>query len=100
LAFSHLLSWLLQRFHNQTLALLTGFLFGSLSLIWPWKQTLESYVNSHGDEVPLIQQNVLPWKYEVLMNNPSELGLACIFCVIGLLIVMLLEKKGGEAQNS
>lgn len=100
LAFSHLLSWLLQRFHNQTLALLTGFLFGSLSLIWPWKQTLESYVNSHGDEVPLIQQNVLPWKYEALMNNPSELGLACLFCVIGLLIVMLLEKKGGEAQNN
>jgi putative membrane protein len=37
LAFSHLLSWIFKRFRDQTIALLTGFIFGSLSILWPWK---------------------------------------------------------------
>ena len=37
LAFSHLLSWLLKKFKDQTISLLTGFILGSLSIIWPWQ---------------------------------------------------------------
>ncbi|MCK4464939.1 MAG: DUF368 domain-containing protein, partial [Bacteroidales bacterium] len=38
LAFSHLLSWIFQKFKNETIALLTGFILGSLSILWPWKK--------------------------------------------------------------
>lgn len=37
LAFSHFLSWILRRFRNITLASLTGFIAGSLVILWPWK---------------------------------------------------------------
>lgn len=35
--FSRLISWLLHRYHSRTLAVLTGFLLGSLILIWPYQ---------------------------------------------------------------
>ena len=40
LSFSHFLKWLFKHFHNLTLAILTGFIFGSLNKVWPWKKTL------------------------------------------------------------
>ena len=39
-AFSHLLSYIFKHFHNATVGLLTGFVFGSLAIIWPWKETV------------------------------------------------------------
>jgi len=40
LAFSHFLSWLLKTYKDQTISLLTGFIMGSLSILWPWKETI------------------------------------------------------------
>ena len=48
-AFSHLLSWVFKRVPDQTLALMTGFVLGSLVVIWPWKETLvETVPRSRG----------------------------------------------------
>jgi putative membrane protein len=91
LAFSHVLSWLLHRFHDLTLALLTGFLLGSLNIIWPWKQTLETTVNRHGELVPLVQQNILPATYEALQGAESQLFWALVVFAGGLLLVLMLE---------
>ncbi|MGL5015995.1 MAG: DUF368 domain-containing protein [Bacteroidales bacterium] len=59
-SFSNLLSFLLSRFYNITIALLTGFMFGSLNKVWPWKETLETYVDRHGVTKPLLEANILP----------------------------------------
>ncbi|MCV6627166.1 MAG: DUF368 domain-containing protein, partial [Cellvibrionaceae bacterium] len=99
ITFSHILSWLLHRYHALTLALLTGFLFGSLNLIWPWKHVLSTRLNSHGEEVPLLQQNILPWQYEAMTGSSANLILGCCFCAIGLLGVMVLEKYASKGQN-
>ena len=42
LSFSHLLKWLFKNYKNTTLAILTGFILGSLNKIWPWKQTFSN----------------------------------------------------------
>ena len=44
LAFSHLLGWVYSRFHDQTVALMTGFIVGSLVVIWPFKNTLTTLI--------------------------------------------------------
>jgi len=59
-SFSNLLSFLLSRFYNITIAVLTGFMFGSLNKVWPWKETLETYVDRHGVTKPLLEANILP----------------------------------------
>ena len=37
---SHLLSYILKRYKNRTLAIIMGFITGSLGVVWPWKETL------------------------------------------------------------
>ena len=58
--FSRLLSWLFKNYHNMTIAILTGFMIGSLRKIWPWKETILTRIDSHGIEVPVVQNNILP----------------------------------------
>ena len=95
LSFSHVLGWLLGHFRSQTLALLTGFLFGSLSVIWPWKEVLQTRVNSKGETIPFIQENVLPAQFEVTSGQDSQ-WLACIaMMAIGCLLVWGIEWIAG-----
>lgn len=60
LTFAQLLSWLFKRFKSVTMALLTGFMTGSLAKVWPWKNTLEFRINSKGEKVPFLEDNILP----------------------------------------
>ncbi len=96
LAFSHLLSWLLHRFAAATMAFLTGILLGSLNIIWPWKQTLESVVNRHGELVPLVQQNLLPHQYAVITGEASQWLLALGCALSGFVIVVVIEAGAGK----
>lgn len=91
LAFSHVLSWLLRHYHGATLATLTGFLLGSLLMIWPWKHTLSFYENRHGELEPLVQQRLLPGQYADLTGEDPQLGGAVVAALIGILLVFGLE---------
>lgn len=88
--FSRLLSFALKHFQNITLSVLTGFMLGSLNKVWPWKETVQTYVDSHGVVKPLVETNILPnvyvWEAAVLM-------------VVGFLLVYLLEKLSAKSAK-
>ena len=88
LAFSKLLNWLFKKYHDITIALLTGFLIGSLNKIWPWKETIQTRINSHGEIVPFIQSNVLPSNFE----GDSNIIEVIFLTLIGIVIIYLLER--------
>lgn len=92
LSFSHILKWLFKRFHNVTLALLTGFVLGSLNKVWPWKKTLSWHTNSKGETSPLIQESVSPFSFE----GDSQLTFAIGLMVIGFASIFILEKIGSK----
>ncbi|MCC9137039.1 DUF368 domain-containing protein [Pontibacter silvestris] len=92
LIFSHVLNWMLQRYHNLTVALLTGFMVGSLNKVWPWKKTTETYTDSHGVAKPLLQDNILPGDYTALTGQESYLTYAIILAVLGFLLVYLVDR--------
>ncbi|AZZ93617.1 DUF368 domain-containing protein [Hahella sp. KA22] len=92
LSFTHLLSWLLRRYHDYTLAVLTGFMLGALNKVWPWKYTLEYRIDSHGAQVPLVQANVFPSRYEVITGEPAQVLTVAALFAIGALMVVALEK--------
>jgi len=90
-SFSRILSFALRRFHDTTIAVLAGFMLGSLNKVWPWKETIETYTDSHGVIKPLVEANILPdqlvWEAVGLM-------------IFGFAIVYFLEKlsmKGAKA---
>jgi len=92
LTFSRILKWLFDKYKEMTLAVLTGFIAGSLNKIWPWKETLSWRTDSHGKEVPFIQESILPFNYD---GNP-ELLWAIILAAIGFMVILLLERFSKE----
>jgi putative membrane protein len=94
LSFSKLLKWLFANYKNYTLAVLTGFIIGSLNKIWPWKETLTWRTNSHGIKVPLNQQSVSPFSFD----GDSELMMSIILAVIGFGLILLMEKLAVKKQ--
>ncbi len=60
LSFVRVLEWLFRRYHDMTIAILTGFVIGSLNKIWPWKKVLESIVTDSGKVMVIRDVNMLP----------------------------------------
>lgn len=89
LTFTKALKWIFAKFYNATIALLTGFLLGSLNKLWPWKEVISTYTKHAGTEkeeiVPLVVENLAPGELAVQ-------GL--IFALLGALVVILLEWFG------
>ena len=88
LTFSKILKWLFANYKNYTLAVLTGFIIGSLNKIWPWKETLTWRTNSHGVEVPFNQQSVTPFSFD----GDAQLTMAIVLAIIGFLLILGMEK--------
>lgn len=122
LSFSHVLKWLFKHYHNITLALLTGFITGSLNKIWPWKMTVTIMEKSSGEILPfsaisdlgnltLYQQNhsdfdsykvvteqsISAMRYSQLNNQiDSQLILGILLMVIGFSTIFILERIGNK----
>ncbi len=94
LTFSRLLKWLFKNHKNLTLAVLTGFIIGSLNKIWPWKETLTWRINSRGVEVPFNQQSISPFSFD----QDPQLILAIAFAVLGFVLILGMEKLAIKKQ--
>jgi putative membrane protein len=88
LSFSKVLKWLFANYKNYTLAVLTGFIAGSLNKIWPWKETLTWRTNSHGIKVAFNQQSVSPFSFE----GDSQLMMAIVLIIVGFSLILIMEK--------
>ncbi len=86
--FSRALTWLFENKENLTLAILTGFMIGSLNKLWPWKEVLSTRTNSAGLEVPFLERSILPSNFE---GDPQILWV-CVLVVVGFLLILILER--------
>jgi len=88
--FSKVLNWMFKHHKNLTLAILTGFMIGSLNKIWPWKEVLKTRINSEGIEVTVLDKSILPSTY----TGDSQFLPALVFIVIGFATILILESLG------
>lgn len=98
LAFSHFLSWLLSRYARQTMAVLTGFIFGSLGTIWPWKNPV--YLMQDGVEVlkngkPIIQSYQMYFPQEF----SAEVAIAIVLMAAGMAALWALERSSEKTKT-
>lgn len=91
LVFSRFLSWLLDNYHQTTLAVLIGFLLGSLNVTWPWKVAVDRVADPAGEFSPAGQTNVLPFAYENVTGLEPQVALVFAFAIVGLLLVLSIE---------
>ncbi len=91
MVFSRFLSWLLKRFHGVTLSVLTGFLTGSLVMVWPWRASEPGVGNGDVDALHLL----LPSQYAGVVGD-AQMFAALTFMVVGFAVVILLEYMSGR----
>lgn len=87
-SFSKILHWMFEHHKNTTLTLLIGFMMGSLNKVWPWKQVLETRINSHGEVVPYIDKSILPQNFE----GEPQITIAIILAIFGFVLIFGMEK--------
>ncbi|SFU43680.1 putative membrane protein [Pustulibacterium marinum] len=87
LTFSRVLKWLFSNHKNLILAILTGFIFGSLNKIWPWKKVLES-ITIKDKVITLKEISVLPFNYD----GDPKLLFSIILMIVGFATIIILEK--------
>lgn len=96
LSFSRLLKFMFRRFHDITVAILSGFLLGSLNKIWPWKNVLETVTKYAGTPkekvVPIVEENVMPWQYADITGEPSQIWLALGLAAFGLVLIFGMDR--------
>ncbi len=92
-SFANVLSWLFKHYEMITLSALTGFMAGSLNKIWPWKNTIETYIDKHGKIMPLIQENILPNNFDM------SFIWACLLILLGFTIVFVLEMVANKLKK-
>lgn len=124
LSFSRFLKWLFKNYHNLTLAILTGFILGSLNKVWPWKQTLNILSKESGKVIQLsdisnfgtlslyqksidnfesfktvTEKSISPSLYSELNNGIDPQILTSILLMLaGFLTIFILEKFGNKAR--
>ncbi len=89
-AFSHLLSWLFKKFKDITIAVLTGFILGSLGIIWPWKNAIEQSFSG--------KIKVIGYDYFIPELN-NEFFIAFVIIISGIASIWLMELKAGEKEG-
>jgi len=87
LGFSKILKWFFAHYRDYTLALMGGFLIGSLRQVWPWKQVLMTKVID-GKEIIVKTRTVWPWQYE----DEAYTFLSLVLMVLAVVLIVIFEK--------
>jgi putative membrane protein len=97
-AFARFLDWLLARYHDLTVALLAGFMVGSLNKVWPWKEVVQTMTNSKGEIKVVQDRNVLPSDYTAITGHDADVTVAVLLALFGFVLVLLIEKYGNHEE--
>lgn len=98
IAFSYFLSWIFKRYKNQTIALLTGFILGSMGMIWPWKTP--SYALDVDGNLLMKGGEKVVESYSWNFPNPAsiEFLIAILLMILGVLLIWFMEKKAASKE--
>lgn len=90
-AFAHILSWVFKKYRDETISILTGFILGSVSILWPWQKAVYlmdstgNLIMKDGEKVIINYSRYLPEQF----GNEFWIAIVCIIC--GFLSIWLTE---------
>jgi len=90
LSFARILKWMFTNYKDATLAILTGFILGSLNKIWPWKNVIE--IIQIGKKEIIIDENISPLAF----SGDNQLTFAIFAAIIGFSLIFILEKSASK----
>ncbi|MEL6358645.1 MAG: DUF368 domain-containing protein, partial [Bacteroidota bacterium] len=96
LSFSRGIAWLLHRHYDNTLALLAGFMLGSLNKVWPWQQSWSALT----DASLAIPRNLSPLQFQAIYHQDPLVPQTLLWMSLGMLLVVRLEKQTRYKRRS
>ncbi len=94
--FSHLLSWVYQNFKDQTIAILTGFILGSLAILWPWKNEIYR-LDEAGNAILKSGEKVIQGYERFIPDTMTvEVWVAIIWVLVGIVSIWIFEKAANK----
>ena len=87
LAFAHILSWIYKKYRDLTISLLTGFILGSMPIIWPWKNE----ILMEGTDKVVGYQYLFP-------NIDLHFAIALVIIIFGASIIILTERLANSKK--
>jgi putative membrane protein len=98
IAFSHFLSWIYRKFRDQTIALLTGFILGSLSILWPWQKPV---ILTDAAGIPVLKdgEEVISGFTRYVPEVFNQEVVIVIICVIAGFITIFITEKLAQQNN-
>jgi len=91
LGFSYILSWVFKKYKNETISILTGFILGSLGIIWPWKNAI---IEHFGDK-----EKVMGYSYYLPQIDQGFI-IAITLIILGFISIWLLEKTAEKSDDN
>ncbi|HOO85516.1 MAG TPA: DUF368 domain-containing protein [Prolixibacteraceae bacterium] len=99
IAFSNLLAWVFRKFRDQTIAILTGFILGSLGIIWPWKNEIP-VISSTGEALVKNGKTVIEgYQWFVPESFTSEVVFSILFAVLGIVVIWITESLASKKSK-
>lgn len=100
IAFSHLLSWVFKKYRNQTIALLTGFIFGSLAILWPW-QNAEYLRNEVGEYVLKDGEKIVSSYVKFMPDHFNAELIGILFTIVlGIASLWIIESLASTKKET
>lgn len=93
--FSHFLSWVYKKFRNETISTLTGFVLGSVMILWPWKNTTY-LLDASGNPIIRKGKKIVEGYDLFIPVCSTEVAWAILLILIGILTIWMIEKMAGE----
>ena len=99
LGFTHCLNWVLRHYRRMLMALLSGFLLGSLVTLWPWQAVVATTIDRHGDERVIQTHPVTPRQFAA--QGTDAQWWQCLGAgLLGLGVIVVTQRRGGDARVS
>ncbi len=95
---SHVLGYVLKRWHQIVNAVIIGFITGSLGIVWPWKKAI--YLQEEGTYLINKKGTKIVENYERYVPDfsNSDTWFAIFYVVLGILIILLIDFYGRKKK--
>ena len=90
--FSHILSWVYKKYKNHTISILTGFILGSLAILWPWKNEIYRYDEAGNFVIKKGEKVIQGYDRFIPDTLTTEVWLAIIWMAVGIISIWIMEK--------
>jgi len=99
MSFVRIVSWVLDKYYQVAIAVLSGFMIGSLNKVWPWKEVLTYRIDSKGNQIPALDHSVLPNHYYDITGSDPQILQAILLMSMGIGVVVILEKVANRGSE-